>query len=186
MRKTILDRYEKTEEGKIIIDVSVKTVEHLYSNFDRTAHYLKKDLDEDLVDYLTNSVREVQKYPFVIRFSFVHLPDEPVMDRVRNSIRNFYTYLQELERKTLRDIVRRSAILFVIGIVFLAMAVQTARMFREDYDILAEVFVQGLTIAAWVSLWEAIANIFLEWHDPRRNISLYSKVVEAPVIFRRI
>ena len=47
-----LERYERTSDGKLIIDVSAARVEDLYSNFDRSAPYVRRDLDEDLADYL--------------------------------------------------------------------------------------------------------------------------------------
>ncbi len=57
-------------------------------------------------------------------------------------------------------------------------------MVSSDEGVLAGVFAQGLTIAAWVSLWEAIANLFLEWHPHRQNVRLYSRIMNAPVMFR--
>lgn len=45
MGKRILNRYEMSEEGRLIIDVAVNTVENLYNNFDRNAAFVRKDLD---------------------------------------------------------------------------------------------------------------------------------------------
>jgi hypothetical protein len=70
------------------------------------------------------------------------------------------------------------------GSVLLALAIEVTRMVSSDEGVLAGVFAQGLTIAAWVSLWEAIANLFLEWHPHRQNVRLYSRIMNAPVMFR--
>lgn len=184
MKRTIVDRYERTESGQIVLDVSVQSVEHLYNNFDRTAPYLKKDLDEAFVDHLTDSVREIRDHDFVVRLSLSLMPDETVMDRVRKSIKTFHTYLRDLELRAVGALLRRSAVLFVIGLVLLALAIEVTRMVSSDEGVIAGVFAQGLTIAAWVSLWEAIANLFLEWHPHRQNIRLYSRIMNAPVTFR--
>jgi len=40
-----------------------------------------------------------------------------------------------------------------------------------------------LTVAAWVSLWEAIANLFLEWFPHHQDIKRHSKVINASVMF---
>ncbi len=48
MPKRIVDRYEHTVDGIVIIDVAARRVEDLYEDFDKTAPYHKKDLDEDL------------------------------------------------------------------------------------------------------------------------------------------
>jgi len=185
MKRTIEDRYERTEDGQIVLDVSVQSVEHLYNDFDRTAPYLKKDLDQAFVDHLTDSVREIRDRDFVVRISLSQMPDEIVMERVRKSIRTFHTYLRDLELRAVAALLRRSSVLFVIGLVLLALAIEVTRRVSSDEGVLAGVFAQGLTIAAWVSLWEALANLFLEWHPHRQNIRLYGRIMNAPVVFRQ-
>lgn len=184
MKRAIVDRYERTENGQIVLDASVKSVEHLYNDFDRTAPYLKKDLDQDFVDYLTDSVREIRNHDFVVRISLSNMPDEAVMERVRKSVRTYYTYLRELELRALTVMLRRSAVLFVIGLALLALAIEMTRRLSSGEGVLSGVFAQGLTIAAWVSMWEAIANLFLEWHPHKKNVRLYNRIIDAPVIFR--
>ena len=184
MKRNIVDRYERTEGGQIVLDVSVQSVEHLYSDFDRTAPYLKKDLDQSFVDHLTDSVREIRDLDFIVRISLSQMPDELVMERVRNSIRTFHTYLRDLELRAVAALMRRSFVLFVIGLVLLALAIEVTQMVSSEEGVLAGVFAQGLTIAAWVSLWEALSNLLLEWHPHRQNIRLYSRIMNAPVVFR--
>lgn len=41
MKDRVLNRYELTEDKNIMIDISVRTIEDLYDNFDRTATYPK-------------------------------------------------------------------------------------------------------------------------------------------------
>lgn len=184
LKKGILDRYECSDDGRIIIDASVRSIEELYSNFERDAPYLKRDLDQEFVDWLTDSAAELGPHDFTIRISLPACPDPAVMDRVRNSIRTFYEYLRQLELDALRTMLRRSIILFVIGLVLLALAIRLAQHFADSPGVTPQVFVQGLTVAAWVSLWEAIANIFLEWRPHQKKINLCARIRNAPVIFR--
>ncbi len=186
MKKTIINRYELTEKGEVIIDASVRSVEDLYNFFDRTAPYLKKDLDQEFVDYITDCVREIGRRDFVIRISLSSMPDEKVMDRVRRSIRTYFQYLQETEKRDLAVMHRRSLVLFAIGLVLLMFAIAATRRFSSSEGVLAEVFAQGLTVAAWVSLWEAIANFFIEWYPRRQHIKRFSRVTDAPVVFRHL
>ncbi len=182
-RKDIIERYELATDGKVIIDVSVQTVEHLYSNFDRTAPYLKKDLEDEFMDYLTESAREIGRLPFVIRISLGQMPGDVVQDRVRNSIRTYCEYLQKVERREILGMYRRALVLFVVGLALMAMAIEARRLPWVE-GVLEEVLSQGLTVAAWVSLWTAITNVFLEWHPHRRNFRLYDRIGNAPVMFR--
>ena len=172
MKKTILDRYAVTDDGKIIIDISVRSIEELYHNFDRTSPYAKKEFDEDFVDYLTDCVREIRRTDFVIQFSLETEPDTPIKERVCGSIQNYYIYLKELEMRALKSMFNRFLILFGLGVVLLILAIITTRRFPPSQGVATEVFSGGLTIAAWVSLWEAIALLFLEWQPHRQNISL--------------
>jgi hypothetical protein len=185
MKKHIISRYETTQNNEVVIDASVRSVEDLYNNFDRTADYSKKDLDQEFVDYVTDCVREIGKRDFIIRISLSTMPDKKVMDRVRKSVRTYFMYLQETERRQLRAMLRRSLVLFVIGLALLVPAIAATRRFSSSEGVLAEVFAQGLTVAAWVSLWEAIANLFIEWFPHRQDIKQYGYVTNAAVMFRR-
>lgn len=187
MMAPITDRYEFTDKKEVIIDVSVQTVEHLYSNFDRTSPYHKKELDQELADYLIDSVREIHKHKFIVRISLVKAPDKALTDRVRKSINTYYVYLKRLEIRSFKQMLKRSGILFAVGLVLLAIAIEVTKRFSVNQSsVLAEVFSQGLTVAAWVSLWEAIANLFLEWVPHRKNISLFDRIANAPVVFRSL
>jgi hypothetical protein len=186
MKKTILDRYAVTEDGRIVIDVSVRSVEQLYHDFDRTSPYHKKELDQEFIDYLTDCVREIRKSDFVIQISLENEPNDTVKERVDKSIDNYYLYLKELEMRALQTMFKRFLILLGIGIVFLVLAVLTTRRLTVNQGVVSEVFASGLTIAAWVSLWEAIVLLFMEWQPHRHNIRLFNKIVDAPVRFRVI
>ena len=184
MKKDVIGRYETTSDNKVVIDVSVKSVEHLYNNFDKTAPYYRKELDQELVEYLTECVREIGKHPFIIRISLEKMPDQALMDRVKKSVNNYYIYLKEVEFRSIKRMFRRSAVLFIVGLALLVLAILVNRSLSSHRGVVPEVFARGLTIATWVSMWEAIANISLEWHPLRANIRLYNKVIEALIIFR--
>ena len=106
-------------------------------------------------------------------------------DRVCKSINNYYIYLKELEMRALKTMFNRFLILFGVGLVLLILAILTTRRLSAGC-VISEVFAGGLTIAAWVSLWEAIALLFLEWQPHRQSIRLFNRIVHAPVCFRVI
>jgi len=97
-RKTVIDRYERSEEGHLFLDVWVPSAAHLYNDFDRTVPYLKKDLDQEFVDYLTDSVREIRNHDFVVRLSMPQMPDEQVKDESARALRPFTLTLTSLRR----------------------------------------------------------------------------------------
>jgi hypothetical protein len=185
MKKTILGRYEVTDQHEVVIDVSVRTVEDLYNNFDRNAPYTRKDLDQEFVDYIIDSVREIGDNSFIVRITLSNMPDEIIMNRVRRSIQTYFLYLKDVENRAVEVMFRRSFKLFGLGVFLLALGIILNRQFSTNEGFFTQIFSEGLTIAAWVSLWEAIAHIFIDWRPHTKNIQLYDRVMNAPVIFRQ-
>jgi hypothetical protein len=185
MKRSILDRYETTPDGKVVIDVFAPRVEDLYENFDKTAPYHKKDLDEDLAYYLTECAREIGRVEFVIRFSIGTLTAEDLRKRVRTSIRTFFLYQRELELASMKKMLRTSLMLFMIGIVVLGLSVWVNYLVLPGSGNLffGKLFAEGLTIAAWVSLWESLATFLIYWMPHQQQIGLCWRIANAQVLF---
>lgn len=184
MKKPIIDRYEKTDKNQVIIDVSIQSVEDLYHDFDRRAPYHRKELHQEFVDYLTECVQEIGKHPFIIRISLEKMPDEAVEGRIKQSLNNYYAYLKVIEIRKMKRMFKQFAILFSLGLALLVLAILASRRLASSQGVIEEVFARGLTIAAWVSLWEAIVKIFLELPPYRQNIRLFDRIIEGRIIFR--
>jgi hypothetical protein len=187
VKKRIVDRYEQTDDGRVIVDVAAWRVEDLYENFDKTAPYHKKDLDEDLAYYLTECVREIGRVDFVIRFMFECFPSDEFMQRVRTSVHKFFIYQRELEIGAMNKMLRTASTLLIIGIAILGISLWVNQLFTEDgsTSFLNSVFAEGLTIVAWVSMWEALATFLLNWPQHLFHIKLFGKIAEAPVQFQQ-
>jgi hypothetical protein len=185
VKKRILERYEKTADDRIIIDVAAGRVEDLYENFDRTAPYHKKDLEEDLVYYLTECVREIGSADFVIRFTFEHFPSAELMHRVRTSVHKFFMYQKELESAAMKKMLRTSLMLFIIGLVILGVSLWLNHFILSSGHVsfVNTVFAEGLTIVAWVSMWEGLATFLLNWAPHLYHIRQYRKIADAEVLF---
>jgi hypothetical protein len=183
MKKTVLERYENTDDGRVIVDVSVGSVEELYNDFDKRAPYHRKELDEEFVEYLSDCVREIGRQEFMVRVSLERMPGEELAERAQKSINGYYEYLKEVELRAMRVMFRRFGILFAMGLSLLVLAILATRSASINKGFVGEVFAQGLTIAAWVSLWEAFVYVFLDWRPHRENIRLYERIIDAEVEF---
>lgn len=185
MRRVVLNRYERDGEGNIVIDVAATRVNELYNDFDKSAPYIRRDLDPDLADYLTGCARELGRAPFLVRFTLVHPPDEEKISRIRRSLNTYFLYLVESEIRMILKMFRRSAILFAIGLGILFASVSLNRLLGPDRSVTANVFAEGLTVAAWVSLWEALAIFLIEWFPHRKNVQIYRRLANARIVFRK-
>jgi len=184
MKKPILDRYARDSAGRVVIDITAEKVENLYNNFDRNTPYIKKELDQDLVDYITESVREIGREKFVIRFGFASTPGRELVARVTTSIHDYFLYLKELELRELGRMLRTSAILLLLGAAILTLSLYVHDRFGDTRSVASQVFAEGLTVAAWVSLWEALATFLIHWTPHRRQIKTCERIATAPIEFR--
>lgn len=182
-RKDIISRYAVTDTGEIIIDVSAHRVQDLYSDFDKTAPYIKKDLEEGLVEYLLDCTREIGKSKFVIHFNLDEPIDEDSTLRVKESVRTYFSYLKELEVRKMRDMLRRSVFMLGIGLGIIVLSLWISKITVSSENIFVQIVSTGLTVAAWVSLWESLATFLIEWSPNRNEIQLCDRLSSAPISF---
>ncbi len=185
MKENILNRYGRTRDKKVIIDIAAEKIGDLYNNLDKYAPYRKKELDPNLVAYLIESAREIGKKDFVIQLHISASADPGLTSQVKTSIHNFFLYLVDLELRTLSHMARSSLILFAIGVVILSLSVWINQQYAGQESVLADVFAEGLNVAAWVSLWYAIANLLINWAPHRQEIHMYRRIATAPVFFHK-
>lgn len=184
MKRNILGRYERDEAGNSIIDVAAARVEDLYNNFDKSAPYVRRDLDGDLAEYLVGCARELGAEPFIVRFTLAVAPEGRNLSRIRRSLKSYFLYQAEIEAGSLFQMARRSAILFAIGVAILSVLAWLDQLRGPDRSIVANVFGEGLMIVAWISLWEALATFLIEWFPHRRKVRLYRRLAHAELVFR--
>ena len=183
MKKEIIERYERTAAGEIIIDISTQKIEDLYDNFDRLSHFLKKDLNQGLVEYIIESVREIEGEKFIIQFNLETDIEHDSISRVKNSIKNFFIYLQDVESRKIKEMMRTSIIFLVLGLVIATISVLINQSELVKTSIATAVIAEGLTVAAWVSLWESLATFLIKWMPHKKMILLYRRIANAKVIF---
>lgn len=135
------------------------------------------------MDYLIESVQEIGKHPFQIR---IHCPaptSEAMLPGVQQSIRNYFTYSQELERRSFRKTIKSASTHFGIGLIILTVVTAMAWGGAEENMGLL-LLEQGLTIAAWVLVWEALATFVVQWPESASEMNIYRRLANAPVEFR--
>ena len=183
MAKHILERYARTEDRRFILDITAQGAADLYNNFDRNTPYVKKDLASDLVDYMVDSVEELGNEPFVIQVHLLEPATEDVLQRIHTSFHSYFTYMQELELRRLMRMLKIALTLLLAGLALLSLSVWVNQALKDGDSVWRLILAEGLTIAAWVSLWEALATFLINWLPHRRKIRLYKRISLAPVLF---
>lgn len=183
MKQNILERYPQTSDGNYIIGISAGKVSDLYNDFDKHMPYVRKELDQDLVEYIADSARDLNKEAFVIQFQLIESPSDDMKARITTSINSYFLYLKTIELKELSRVLRTSMIFLLIGLGILFLSVWINEQLPSETSVVAKVFAQGLNVAAWVALWEALATFIINWTPYTRKIKLYGRIAYAPVQF---
>lgn len=183
MIKTILERYPRMPDGRYVIDINSGKPSDLYNDFDKFAPYVRKELDQDLVDYITECARELAGVDFFIQFRLLEPADENLQARIAKSINNYFMYLRTIEIDELWRTMRTSLIFLFIGIGLLSLSVWVNSGITPTSSVMSKVFAEGLTVAAWVSMWEALATFLVNWTPISRRIGLFKRIANTPVQF---
>lgn len=183
MKKKILERYTRDADGCYIIDISAGKISDLYNDFDKHMPYVRKELDQDLAEYITDSARDLSNEDFNIRFQLMEPAEDIMKERITKSINSYFIYLKTIELKELSRVLRTSLIFFFIGLSLLFLSVWVNEQISPETTVVTKVFAEGLTVAAWVSLWEALATFIINWTPYTRQIKLYERIAKAPVQF---
>jgi hypothetical protein len=180
----VLDRYERAPGGVVIIDVTANQVEDLYNDYDRSTPFIRRDLNQELLDYLVDSAREVGRVPFIVRFTLAELPRLASQLRTSRSVRAYFTYLQAATRRGFGAMLRKATIRGCMGIALLFAVVLIKRSLQEDGAIVPSVVLEGLTIISWLSLWEAVALLLVEGPPSLETLRIYRRLAEADLVYR--
>jgi len=84
----------------------------------------------------------------------------------------------------MRRMMFRSVVFLLLGLVILLITVLMNRSPASERSVVMSLLVEGTNIAAWVSLWEALATFLVEWFPYRGQIRLYRKLAETGLVFR--
>lgn len=182
MKKNILDRYDRNANGELVIYISAKSIKELYNDFDKQSSFSKKDLDEELVDYIIDCVKEIGNEKFVIRFYFEEPINEELENKIKNSIGDFFEYLEELEKKAMKEQVKNALIFMAIGIFFTAASLTFSKINDDEY-VVYEIISEGLLVAGWVSLWESLATFLIKWLPLSKKLKIFKKIAKSNIEF---
>jgi hypothetical protein len=183
---TEIESHYRTEDGAILIEMRLRTVQQIFNSLDPSPFH-EKDLDPDAEAYITEIV---QDFPLAQPMKIViHLPcREAECEEARTlepAIQNHYNYLEASAVRERRLKFRQGRVSLAIGIAFLlVMGVISTLISPYTQSGFAAWVAGGLLIVSWVAMWEPI-NIFLYgWWPIRRKLRIYGKISRMKVEVR--
>jgi len=181
MRK-VWERYSKTAEGEYIIHTRAESCHSLYRRFDFESSFPKRDLDPDFAAFLHECLTELGSNPFVLQ---IDLPEkEREQDypaRIRESIKTYFEYLNELARKDRRDIVGRILLNFFLAIALLVVVIFVERFIPNRESVFSKIFSQGLYIAVWVLMWPVFSEFLYNFRQIGKEMKINERISKAGI-----
>jgi len=176
----------KHAEGKRWIEVRIKNSQQLFDARD-PAPFRDRDLDDDFVEYILSSVRELpttSQLKIVIYVEENETKELP-KDSIREAIRSYFSYKIDLQRGDLKTFMKRAQMFLFIGLLVLGSCIGVAQSLTiptppGPLGILRE----GIVIFGWVSVWKPIELILFDWYPLFEKLRLYKKLLKTDIDIR--
>lgn len=165
--------------GKRWIEVRVKSPQQLFDVRDPSP-FRERDLDDDFVEYILSATREFAFSTPLKVVIYVEEPESTELSQasILEAIQSYLHYQIELQRKTLKQFVRRGQLFFLIGALILSACLITAQKLETlGQEGLISIFKEGLVIFGWVSMWKPIELILYDWYPLYEKLRLYKKLI---------
>lgn len=157
LRPAIIERnYERDEEDRIIVNMTVKDDSDFLSVFSSTSTPV---ISGEVADFLEDSTRFIparEQLSLHVKSDCVD-DDEKVLYRA--AIKEYYTEKYHANEKEIRYYNTLALFLAIFGVIILAVAVYLG--FIADSALWSEV----IDIVAWVLLWEAVDIKFFKMRE---------------------
>jgi len=176
----------RVEDGRSCIDIRVSHSRQLF-DFRDPAPFRERDLDDEAVEYLLASAREIpRKEPLAI---VVTISDEPeprmTPDAIVDAFRTHFRYEFDQIQRRLREHMRRGQVSLAVGLSALVVFLMVAEFVGSfPPGPVREILREGVVITGWVAMWRPLELLLYDWWpmvDERRHIA---RVLDAPVSIR--
>lgn len=160
-------------EGRAVIRLGVSDRESVFSEYSTDDRLF---LSEDFASHIENRANGLYKEKDLTIEVVRREGCEVSEGEIKSAVVNYYTdKLVHQSRRYGRNGMM-TLVMLVVGLVFLA-----ASLTLGGFDLIAEMFVGVLDIAAWVFIWEAVDKFFFERNLLKIEFLLYKRLADARI-----
>jgi hypothetical protein len=169
-----------------VIVVRVQEFTQLFNSLDPSP-FLERDLDDDLVDYITSWAREIPpdrplRLQVQLRQQPQHKDDAQLL---RTAIHNQFANSAQLKRNEFRQLMRRGRLSLAIGLGVLGTAAIASELVELAGDEpLLQFLRDGLIIGGWVAMWRPLEILLYDWWPVRAEQKLHERLRDAELDIR--
>ena len=176
----------KKENGTILIEIKLSTVEQLFNSFD-PAPFHEKELDSPAEDYIVNIVDDFPpKTEFrIIIFLPPELVDSADAGKIVPAIHNHFRYKMLEADLQFRSRFRFGRSAMLIGLGFLAVALCFRFMIAAySTDLVAQLLADSLLIIGWAAMWEPVTVLLYQLWPIHKRKKIYEKISTMAIEIR--
>ncbi|NDE85592.1 MAG: hypothetical protein EB056_06170 [Verrucomicrobia bacterium] len=126
----------------------------LFNSMDPSPFH-ERDLDREAEEFIVSWAQEhSSRKPYKLIVHLGQAIDRPDAERILSeSIRNYFSYRAEMNRRELKQLLRYGWISLVIATLFLGLCVTVAASFDPELGVFFRILREGLIILGWVAMW---------------------------------
>jgi hypothetical protein len=185
-KKTLEKIYERDKlTNSFIISIAIKNYADIFNELD-PAPFRKRDLDQDLRDYLEDSSADIPlKHDIMLQFSVsVEAKNTEKEEKIRTGLKTYFSFVRNMLGENIRKSYEKS-IVYMFG-AFLLLSISYLLRPVIISNIFFTIFIEGITIGGWVFLWEAISKFAFRDRELKNRYRQYKWFADAPIQFNYI
>ena len=168
-----------------LIEVKVQTLQQIFNSMDPSPFH-ERDLDREAEEFIVSWAQEhSSRKPYKLIVHLGQAIDRPDAGRILSeSIRNYFSYRAEMNRRELKQLLRYGWISLVIATLFLGLCVTVAASFDPELGVFFRILREGLIILGWVAMWRPLDVYLYRWWPVHRLGRIYQGLSQMPVEIR--
>jgi len=168
--------------GAFLVEVALDRYEDVFNEWD-PAPYKRRDLDPDLLTYLSESSLDIPlRYELSLSMTVPpEVADAEKEKLVGDGIRNYFAFEVRQTRRRLGRVHRTTAAYLLCAVGLLIATTYAGRL--EAGSFVLEMLRQGITIGAWVFAWESLSRFLFDHRQVRRELRGLQRFERAALRF---
>ncbi len=172
----------RIENGEPVVDVRLASIERLFDNRD-PAPFRERDLDPDLVEYLTSAAEDLVARPAFRVVFWVDRACEP--QEIEEAFRAHFDYeLERIDRQRKRNRRIGQVALLLAVILIIALMSLAQLLGRLAQSSIVAGLKEGLMISSWVLMWRPVEVLVYDWIPWRRERKVLRRLMAMPIDVR--
>jgi hypothetical protein len=172
----------RTEDGRICIDLRLRSARQLFDSRD-PAPFRERDLDENAVDYVVDSVEEAPARLPLKLVVWITEPDASLPDAIIvEAIHTHFQYLLDRVGSNIKKHLQQGQLKLLLGLVVLALCLTLSRLgLMFPAGAVRDILREGLAIIGWVAMWRPAEVLLYDWWPLVQERHLLQRIAQAEV-----